>query len=214
MKTFRPTVKIYGDRTKTRKSDGRFPLFIIVNWKQTRAKESTGIYVNEEEFSSFKITDEMKKRIGEIRDSSERLLEKSEKILKRKGIRYRFTARDILEYKPKPVEEVEEESEGYKVYIHILPNNSIYIGQTKGKLEDRWCNGEGYKENKLFYLNIKKYGWENIKHLLYKENLTETEADIIEKDLIRFYSNNEIATGRLVLNLTHNNKKKPPMRAV
>lgn len=94
----------------------------------------------------------------------------------------------------------------YSVYIHILPNNTIYIGQTKQKPENRWKYGEGYSENKFFYNLIKKYGWSNIDHILYKENLTKMEADTIEKDLIAFYSRNERITGRVVLNIQYNNK--------
>ena len=82
----------------------------------------------------------------------------------------------------------------------------IYIGQTGQDLEERWQNGEGYKQhNQMLYHQIKKYGWENINHILYKDNLTKKEADIIERDLIHFYAKNEMATGLMVLNLAHNN---------
>lgn len=95
----------------------------------------------------------------------------------------------------------------YSVYIHIFPNNAIYIGQTKNKLEDRWQNGNGYKSaNSVLNANIKKYGWDNIEHLLYKDGLTKEEADIIEQDLIHFFSRNELSTGRVVLNAIHNIK--------
>ena len=97
------------------------------------------------------------------------------------------------------------ESRNYKVYIHIMTGLWIYIGQTGQDLEERWQNGEGYKQhNQMLYHQIKKYGWENINHILYKDNLTKKEADIIERDLIHFYSKNEMATGLMVLNLAHN----------
>ena len=81
----------------------------------------------------------------------------------------------------------------------------IYIGQTGQDLEERWQNGEGYKQhNQMLYHQIKKYGWENINHILYKDNLTKKEADIIERDLIHFCAKNEMATGLMVLNLAHN----------
>lgn len=99
--------------------------------------------------------------------------------------------------------EKEKEKE-YSVYIHILPNNSIYIGQTKRSLEERWQNGRGYKNNGFFNQQIKKYGWDNIDHLLFKDNLTKEEADTTEQDLIKFYSKNERKTGRVVLNIKHN----------
>lgn len=94
----------------------------------------------------------------------------------------------------------------YSVYIHILPNKTIYIGQTRQSLKERWQNGRGYEHNNFFSNLIKKYGWNNIDHLLYKDNLTKFEADTIEKDLIKFYSENERITGRVVLNIQYNNK--------
>lgn len=97
------------------------------------------------------------------------------------------------------------ESRNYKVYIHIMTGLWIYIGQTGQDLEERWQNGEGYKQhNQMLYHQIKKYGWENINHILYKDNLTKKEADIIERDLIHFCAKNEMATGLMVLNLAHN----------
>ena len=97
------------------------------------------------------------------------------------------------------------EPRNYKVYIHIMTGLWIYIGQTGQDLEERWQNGEGYKQhNQMLYHQIKKYGWKNINHILYKDNLTKKEADIIERDLIHFYSKNEMATGLMVLNLAHN----------
>ena len=98
------------------------------------------------------------------------------------------------------------ESRNYKVYIHIMTGLWIYIGQTGQDLEERWQNGEGYKQhNQMLYHQIKKYGWENINHILYKDNLTKKEADIIERDLIHFCAKNEMATGLMVLNLVYNN---------
>lgn len=97
------------------------------------------------------------------------------------------------------------EPRNYKVYIHIMTGLWIYIGQTGQDLEERWQNGEGYKQhNQMLYHQIKKYGWKNINHILYKDNLTKKEADIIERDLIHFCARNEMTTGLMVLNLAHN----------
>ena len=110
-----------------------------------------------------------------------------------------------LEFEKNQLSELNE-SRNYKVYIHIMTGLWIYIGQTGQDLEERWQNGEGYKQhNQMLYHQIKKYGWENINHILYKDNLTKKEADIIERDLIHFCSRNEMATGLMVLNLVHNN---------
>lgn len=94
------------------------------------------------------------------------------------------------------------EPRGYKVYIHLKTGCWIYIGQTCQELEARWQCGEGYKHNQMLYHQIQKYGWNNIQHLLYKDNLTKKEADKIEQDLIHFYAKNEEATGLMVLNKT------------
>lgn len=110
-----------------------------------------------------------------------------------------------LEFEKNQLSELNE-SRNYKVYIHIMTGLWIYIGQTGQDLEERWQNGEGYKQhNQMLYHQIKKYGWENINHILYKDNLTKKEADIIERDLIHFCARNEMATGLMVLNLAHNN---------
>ena len=110
-----------------------------------------------------------------------------------------------LEFEKNQLSELNE-SRNYKVYIHIMTGLWIYIGQTGQDLEERWQNGEGYKQhNQMLYHQIKKYGWENINHILYKDSLTKKEADIIERDLIHFCAKNEMATGLMVLNLAHNN---------
>lgn len=71
----------------------------------------------------------------------------------------------------------------WKVYCHIFPNNKIYIGITSSSLDSRWRKGEGYK-TQFVYLAIKKFGWENIQHILIANNLTEQEAKNFEKLLI------------------------------
>ena len=109
-----------------------------------------------------------------------------------------------LEFEKNQLSELNE-PRNYKVYIHIMTGLWIYIGQTGQDLEERWQNGEGYKQhNQMLYHQIRKYGWENINHILYKDNLTKKEADIIERDLIHFYAKNEMSTGLMVLNLAHN----------
>ena len=109
-----------------------------------------------------------------------------------------------LEFEKNQLSELNE-PRNYKVYIHIMTGLWIYIGQTGQDLEERWQNGEGYKQhNQMLYHQIKKYGWENINHILYKDNITKKEADIIERDLIHFCARNEMTTGLMVLNLAHN----------
>ena len=73
------------------------------------------------------------------------------------------------------------------VYKHTCPNGKVYIGITCQKPQNRWGkDGNGYKEQ-LFYKAIKKYGWNNIKHEIIYENLTQKEAEEREKFLIEVY---------------------------
>ena len=83
----------------------------------------------------------------------------------------------------------------WKVYKHTSPSNKIYIGITSKKnINQRWKNGEGYK-NQVFYNAIQKYGWDNIKHEILFENLTKEEAEEKEIELIAFYKSNQLNFG-------------------
>lgn len=80
--------------------------------------------------------------------------------------------------------------DNYKVYMHIFPNNKVYIGITKQKPENRWNNGKGYKNNDYLANAILKYGWNNIEHKILYSNLTKEEAELKEVELIREYKSN------------------------
>lgn len=78
----------------------------------------------------------------------------------------------------------------YKIYLHISPSGGVYVGQTKQDCHKRWKNGYGYRyENKRFYKSIKKYGWENIKHVVLLDNLNKDEANTHEIGLIKAFRN-------------------------
>lgn len=64
----------------------------------------------------------------------------------------------------------------YSVYRHISPNGKSYIGITMQSPERRFQNGNGYKTQTAFNRAIQKYGWDNFKHEILEENLTEREA--------------------------------------
>lgn len=72
----------------------------------------------------------------------------------------------------------------YIIYKHTSPNGKIYIGMTSQKPQKRWQNGKAYKENEYFNRAIKKYGWNNFKHEILKENLSKEEAEKLEIYLI------------------------------
>lgn len=62
-----------------------------------------------------------------------------------------------------------------------------YVGITKMKPETRWNNGVGYKSNKKFYSDIKKYGWDSFLHEILYDNLDYLQARSIESKLIKDY---------------------------
>ena len=85
---------------------------------------------------------------------------------------------------------------GYKVYRHICPNGKVYIGITsQSDVQRRWQNGCGYRNNILFYRAIKKYGWKNIVHEILFDNLSKTEAEQKEIELIKKYKSNNTRFG-------------------
>lgn len=87
----------------------------------------------------------------------------------------------------------------YYVYRHTFPNGKVYIGITFQNPIKRWANGFGYRNQKLVYRAIEKYGWENIKHEILYENLTIEEAENKEIELIAFYKSNQKEFGYNIL---------------
>lgn len=77
----------------------------------------------------------------------------------------------------------------YKVYIHTnLVNGKKYVGITQQVEKERWSNGNGYRENKKFYKDIQKYGWnDGFSHEIIKENISYKEARTLEKFYISKY---------------------------
>lgn len=75
----------------------------------------------------------------------------------------------------------------YVLYVHITPNEKKYYGITKLKPEYRWNNGKGYQTNQYFTRAINKYGWDNIKHEILFDDLTEYEAKELEQYFIQWY---------------------------
>lgn len=71
--------------------------------------------------------------------------------------------------------------------MHVCPNGKRYIGQTKRKCEERWANGHNYKNNAHFTQAIRKYGWDNIQHIILATTDNREEAGEIEKHYIAMY---------------------------
>lgn len=84
----------------------------------------------------------------------------------------------------------------YTVYMHIFPNEKKYVGITGQKPKERWrVNGNGYKPQKLIFRAIKKYGWENIEHVIIAENLSANEAGELERSIIERYKTTDPNNG-------------------
>lgn len=84
----------------------------------------------------------------------------------------------------------------FTVYMHIFPNNKVYIGITSNKyVKKRWRKGNGYRTQRLMCRAIQKYGWDNIEHIIVAENLTKDEACKMEIDLIAEYRSNDSRYG-------------------
>lgn len=75
------------------------------------------------------------------------------------------------------------EDKPYYIYLHTSPNYKTYVGLSKNP-KQRWNKGEGYKYNKIFYEDIIRYGWDNIKHEIVAETHYGWVARGIEKTLI------------------------------
>ena len=88
-----------------------------------------------------------------------------------------------------------EDNNNYTVYMHRTPSGKVYVGITSQDPEKRWRKGTHYEDNEHFCRAIKKYGWNNIDHLIIKTNLTSVEAAEMEKTLITQYKSNDSQFG-------------------
>jgi group I intron endonuclease len=87
-------------------------------------------------------------------------------------------------------------NERYSVYMHVSPSHKIYIGITcQEDLNRRWQNGTGYRTQQKFYRAIKKYGWDNFKHVILAQGLTKEEAEQREIDLIKQFDSTNPQNG-------------------
>lgn len=62
-----------------------------------------------------------------------------------------------------------------------------YIGQTIVDVNQRWRNGDGYKNCCMFYNAIKKYGWDNFTHEIIENNIPLDKLDEREAYWIQYY---------------------------
>ena len=89
------------------------------------------------------------------------------------------------------VQEETNKENKWCVYVHTNKvNGKKYIGITCQNPEDRWRNGEGYKNSFIFYKAIKKYTWDGFEHEILYSNISEKEAKEKEVELIALYKTN------------------------
>ena len=80
----------------------------------------------------------------------------------------------------------------YVIYMHTnKTNGKVYIGLTSMTPRERWRDGKGYHKGTHFRNAIDKYGWDNFKHEIIKENLSKEEAGYWEQYYISFYKSTD-----------------------
>ena len=83
----------------------------------------------------------------------------------------------------------------YTVYMHECPNGKRYVGITSRSCKKRWNCGYGYFNNPAFDEDIKKYGWENVKHFVLKQCEDADEGYEAEKYYIKLYDTTNTEKG-------------------
>lgn len=82
------------------------------------------------------------------------------------------------------------------VYVHVFPNNKLYIGVTERPPKKRWdSNGCGYRKQPVLWRAIQKYGWDNIQHIILVDNIPIEVAYECEQYLITKYNTTNIELG-------------------
>lgn len=82
-----------------------------------------------------------------------------------------------------------KEGNSYFVYMHVFPNDKVYIGITsQDPPEKRWLDsGIGYKPQPRMWRAIQKYGWQNVEHIIIARYVNIETAKNMEIDLISLY---------------------------
>lgn len=84
----------------------------------------------------------------------------------------------------------------YKIYQYTFPNGKVYIGKTKTSIEQRaGVNGCRYGDNTLVGRAIRKYGWVNVVKEILFDNLSEKEANRLERETIKNFKATNRAFG-------------------
>lgn len=88
----------------------------------------------------------------------------------------------------------------YTIYCHVFPNGKKYIGITRTKLGRRFGkDGANYKTCVLVNRAIKKYGWENVEHIIIDVANTKADAEARERQYILEYQTDNPRFGYNIL---------------
>lgn len=96
----------------------------------------------------------------------------------------------------------------WSVYQHVFPDGKKYIGCTGEAPEKRWKYGSGYAGQPEVYQAVIKYGWNHIKHEIVKDELSESEAKTLERQLIEREEPRMLYNSELFSNGRHFSEKK------
>ena len=72
----------------------------------------------------------------------------------------------------------------WSVYKHTFPDGRVYIGITSLSPHERWDDGFGYESQSKVFRQIVKVGWDNIRHEVLAQGLSEQSARDMERVLI------------------------------
>lgn len=76
------------------------------------------------------------------------------------------------------------------VYVHTFPNGKKYVGITGKPPAQRWKRGKNYRNNIYMTRAVEKYGWDNIDHEIIESELSQSDAEAKERELISLYKSN------------------------
>ncbi len=84
----------------------------------------------------------------------------------------------------------------FSVYQLITPDDGkMYVGYTGSSPEERWANGNGYRDNKELHDAISRVGWENVIKIRCIEGILEESAKRFEAFLIQANHTTDPAKG-------------------
>ena len=81
----------------------------------------------------------------------------------------------------------QDENAIYKIYKLTGPTGKVYIGCTRMVPEKRWKRGHGYRQNRMLWADIEKYGWDAFEKEILCDKLLKAAAEKLEDRFITYY---------------------------